>query len=60
MHELYRQLVVLTCSPKLWSKLYALGLPSRVENATFPPVRGEMSLNSSVQRAVLSSSPGRM
>ncbi|TNN51151.1 hypothetical protein EYF80_038621 [Liparis tanakae] len=36
--------------------LWSLG----VENATFPPVRGEMSLNSSVHDAVLSSSPGRM
>ena len=32
-------------------KLHSLGRPSRVENATFPPVRGEMSENSEVQRA---------
>lgn len=33
------------------SKLYADGRPSKVLNATFPPVRGEMSENSSVQIA---------
>lgn len=50
----------LTCSTRLWSKLYALGRPSRVEKATLAPVRGDISLNSSVHRAVRSSSPGRM
>lgn len=51
---------MLTCKNRLWSKLYALGRPSKVEKATFPPVRGEISLNSSVHKAVFSSSPGRI
>lgn len=46
-----------TCNSMLCSKLYALGLPSRVENATFPSRNGEISLYSLVQNARDSDSP---
>lgn len=41
----------------LCSKLYALGLPSSVENATLPSRNGEISLYSLVQKARDSESP---
>lgn len=41
----------------LCSKLYALGLPSSVENATLPSRNGEISLYSLVQNARDSDSP---
>lgn len=41
----------------LCSKLYALGLPSSVENATLPSRNGEISLYSLVQKARDSDSP---
>ena len=43
-------------SSRLLSKLKAPGRPSRVAKATLPPVRGEMSENSEVQRALSSPS----
>jgi len=46
----------LTCNSALLSKLYALGRPSRVLNATLAPLSGEMSLKSSRQIALASSS----
>ena len=41
-------------SPGLYSKLYAEGLPSRVEKATLAPVSGVMSEYSEVQSALSS------
>lgn len=48
---------VYTCNSMLCSKLYALGLPSSVENATLPSRNGEISLYSLVQNARDSCSP---
>lgn len=44
-----------TCNSGLASKLKADGRPSNVEKATFPPLKGEMSEYSEVQRALVSS-----
>lgn len=49
--------LLLTCNSVLCSKLYALGLPSSVENATLPSRNGEISLYSLVQNARDSDSP---
>lgn len=51
------QFCVYTCNSVLCSKLYALGLPSSVENATLPSRNGEISLYSLVQNARDSDSP---
>lgn len=44
----------LTCNSGLLSKVKAEGLPSRVENSTFPPDSGDMSEYSLVHSARVS------
>ena len=46
-----RSAISLTCKVSLFWNSRALGLPSRVLKGTLPPVRGEISLYSSVQTA---------
>lgn len=43
-----------TCNSGLLSNVKAEGLPSKVENRTFPLVSGDMSEYSLVQRALVS------
>lgn len=53
MHDKSKKLF--TWSSGLESKLKADGRPSRVEKATLPPLRGDISEYSEVQRARVSS-----